>query len=72
MSPQGHQTARTTIYVIGGLVGLSLVGGIVAFVVVANEASNMANQNAVPAGTGATPLRSPQINQQLMPAARKP
>jgi hypothetical protein len=43
MSPEAHKTARTGIYVVGGLMVLTLVGGVIAVVLVANEGKNMMN-----------------------------
>ena len=60
MSPQGHKTAQTAIYVVGGLIGLTIVGGIVAFVVTADTAKSIANsQNNAP--------NSSQGNQNSLP-----
>jgi len=76
LSPDGHKTTRTIVYVVGGLVGLSLVGGIIAFVAVADAAKSAANAPIGPApgplgpinaGAGALPIRRVQINSQLSP-----
>ncbi len=73
MSPQGHKTAQTAIYVVGGLIGLTIVGGIVAFVVTADTAKSIANsQNSSPSNSQGN-QNSPPINAGTgsLPAQRR-
>jgi hypothetical protein len=71
MSPDAHHTARTAMYVVGGIVGLSIVTGIVMVAVVANAANGVANA-PINGSLGAFPRSvARQVNSQLDPAPRR-
>jgi len=73
VSPDAHKTARTAIYVVGGLMGLSLVGGLIMVGLVASEGTKAMNapvpspNGPINAGTGAFSRPGGQINSQLTP-----
>jgi hypothetical protein len=52
MSPEAASTAKTAIYVVGGLLALTTVAGIVIFAVGASAATNAANGNGKTLATG--------------------